>query len=151
MKVLGLDLGTNAGWAFSNSGVMTSGVINLGNKKRPGEKYAALMKFLLDNYGEKNALDLIVYEKPHMRGFAATSQLLGMAAVVELFAECAEIPMKTVHTGTLKKFATGSGKAEKKDMISAAKKAWRIKSALNDNEADALWVCCWGIHNAEKE
>ena len=46
---------------------------------------------------------------------------------------------------TLKKFATGKGNASKEDMVAAAR--LRGHAPADDNEADALAILHWAIHN----
>lgn len=50
-----------------------------------------------------------------------------------------------VPVGTLKKFATGSGAADKDRMLAAAVAAGHVPAGtgLDDNAIDALWVALW--------
>jgi Holliday junction resolvasome RuvABC endonuclease subunit len=80
-------------------------------------------------------VDVVAYEAAHHRGGAATQLCVGM--VTDVLAWAADIGAETmpVHTGTLKKFATGKGNAGKPEMIQAAKD--RGYDPEDDNEADA--------------
>ena len=52
------------------------------------------------------------------------------------FAAKYNIETMPVHTATLKKFATGNGRASKEDMVKAAiQRGW---NPVDDNEADAI-------------
>ena len=65
--------------------------------------------------------------------------------MTEVLAFAAEhnIELMPVHTATLKKFATGSGRANKDDMVQAAKaRGW---SPQDDNEADAQLLLDYAI------
>ncbi len=50
-----------------------------------------------------------------------------------------------VPVGTLKKFATGSGAADKDAMLRAAERQGYVQpgAGLDDNAIDALWVALW--------
>jgi len=55
-----------------------------------------------------------------------------------------------VHTGVLKKYATGKGNADKAQMmaaLAALSHPWG-RVAQDDNEADALWVLRWFYEEA---
>ncbi len=81
--------------------------------------------------------DFVVYERPFARGQDATRSGWGLAGVIEaVFGEVAGIA--DVDPSTVKKFMTGSGKAEKAEMIEAA----RALGYDGDNEhcADAVSV-----------
>ena len=80
-------------------------------------------------------IDVICYEQAHHRGGAATACCVGLVTEIQAFAAEHCIEIIPVHTATLKKFATGSGRANKADMIEAAKaRGW---APQDDNEADA--------------
>lgn len=87
-------------------------------------------------------LQLIVMEKAHHRGGAATRYAHGYQATVETF--CAEhgIEHTTIHSATLKRHATGKGNAEKAAMIAAGRVAWQLPAykGITDDEVDARWL-----------
>lgn len=87
---------------------------------------------------------LIVFEAPILAGqtqIATTRKLQGMAGVTEMVAHRAGIEVAEVATSQVKKALTGSGRAEKADMISAAR-AYGFNPQTSD-EADAfgIWLC----------
>lgn len=149
--VLGLDLATKTGFAFLDSVYPednVSGTFDFGfhPDESLGSKLFRLRLWLNNLYTSAypyNCPTLLVYERAHLRG-AGSYLLTSMAAIVELWAVEEEIPAVSVHTGTLKKFATGSGKATKSDMIEAAKKRWPKISLVDDNHADGLWLAAYG-------
>jgi len=51
-----------------------------------------------------------------------------------------ETPYMGIPVGTVKKLATGKGNANKAAMVAAAARRWALADAVDDNEADALWV-----------
>jgi Holliday junction resolvasome RuvABC endonuclease subunit len=80
-----------------------------------------------------------------MRGGPATDLLVGMTTrVVEICAE-RNIDHQPVHSATLKKAATGSGRAEKDAMIKAAKKRFPGIEILSDDHADALCLLDYAV------
>ena len=80
-------------------------------------------------------IDVIVYEQAHHRGGAATACCVGLVSTVQAFAAEHGIELMAVHTGELKRWATGKGNVGKPAMIDAARaRGW---SPANDDEADA--------------
>lgn len=140
MKILALDLGTRTGWALMDGTRLEHGVqtFDVRRGESPGMRYIRFNAWL-DAVGR---VDLIVYEQPHQRGGAATEIALGFATRVHEF--CALHPASehtSIHSATLKKWATGKGNAKKPDMLAAVRaKGWARPGADvdDDNEADAL-------------
>jgi Holliday junction resolvasome RuvABC endonuclease subunit len=144
VNILALDCGTKTGWASLVDGRIESGVQDFSLKR--GESKG--IRFLRFNTWLVGMLDLIkphivVYEMAHFRGGHATEILVGMTTRIEEFREERGIEYSSVHSATLKKFATGSGKANKIDMMKAAALEFgRIIDS--DDEADALHALAWG-------
>jgi len=88
---------------------------------------------------------LVIYEMPHMRGGYASDLLIGLMTVVRMVCLEHDILYMSVHSGTLKKFATGSGKASKEEMIIAAERTYG--KVADDNQADALHLLDYAIEN----
>lgn len=143
MNILALDCGTKAGWASEVDGRVESGVQDFSLKR--GESKG--IRFLRFNTWLKIMLELIkphivVYEMAHLRGGHATEILVGMTTRIEEFCESKNIEYSSVHSAMLKKFSTGSGKANKEDMMKAA--ALKFGRAIDsDDEADALLILEW--------
>ncbi|MBA7601793.1 hypothetical protein ES703_08874 [subsurface metagenome] len=143
MNILALDCGTKTGWASEIDGRIESGVQDFGLKR--GESKG--IRFLRFNTWLNDMLELIkphivVYEMAHLRGGHATEILVGMTTRIEEFCESKKIEYSSVHSAMLKKFSTGSGKANKEDMIKAATlKFGRLIDS--DDEADALLILEW--------
>lgn len=136
MEILALDLATKTGWAVDP---LTGGVWDLTPERgsSPGMRFLRL-RGLLNGIRIGHPFGLVVYERPHYRGGHATEVLAGLVAVVQEW--CAEqgIDHMAVPSGTLKKYATGNGRATKADMVAAAEaRGWR---PVDDNHADALWL-----------
>ena len=151
MMILGLDCATRTGWALLKDGkVYESGVTDF-SKTRGESNGAMFLKFrrwlslMLDMQTGTNDIKLVSYEQAHHRGGGATE--IGVNLTGRVQETCAEygIEYVSVHTGTLKKFATGSGAASKELMMSTA--AGHLhRQPVDDNEADAVHLALWAFH-----
>lgn len=136
MRIAGFDPGLKTGWAVYDSLLSPHwwwGVFDL--------SYDKPLACLMDK------LKLIAHphevwvEKPLGMGFypmSSNSQKLG---IIALWA--GEEIVRTIAPTSIKKFATGSGRARKNEMIAAARTKWGVKVHA-DHEADALWICEYG-------
>ena len=140
MNILALDCGTKTGWASFTDGRIESGVQDF-SLKRGESKGIRFLRFnkWLDAMVKLTRPQVVVYELAHFRGGHATEILVGMTTRIEEFCESNNIEYSSVHSATLKKFATGSGKANKQDMMKAA--ALQFGRIIDsDDEADALLI-----------
>lgn len=151
MRIIGLDMATTTGFAFVNTldddDVYSSGiwVYKDGNKPLCLEERLFHFKDDLCRLCLEVDVDAVVYEQAHHRGGPATRSGLGMETVLRLTCWEHEIPVFPVHSGTLKKHATGSGNASKEDMCRAAADIVDHKyRMIDDNEADAVCLAHWG-------
>ena len=124
------------------------------NKTRQ-EKMNAF-KWTLDWWIDKHKPKVIIYERPFVRGDAATRTLWGFAGIVESFG----IETYDVAVSSIKKHATGKGTAEKEDMVKAAERiikeqmfTYNLKRDedydLTDHEADAICLFDYFIKNRD--
>lgn len=156
LPILALDLATKTGWALlDRSGNMTSGVqeFDLRRGESKGMRFLRFRKwiremFTLGELGQnfsKEDPGLVVYEQPHFRGGHACELLVGLSTNV--IAETAQVGLEhlAVHTGSLKKFATGKGNAGKEEMILKSKEFFPEIEILDDNHADALLLLKYGV------
>ena len=141
MKILALDTAQKTGWCIYDTDekrIIESGMQDM--TKRRGESNGLLfMRFrtwMKTMTGLLPDLGLIAYEQAHMRG-AGTEICIGLTSIVQEVAAKIGIESAPVHTGTLKKFATGSGNAKKPAMMDAAEKIIG-RRPIDDNEADAV-------------
>jgi hypothetical protein len=79
--------------------------------------------------------DIVVHSRPFVRGEAATRLLWGMAGILEATAHRAGCAVLDFSDTEIKKWATGSGKASKEEMICAAREMGYTGD--NEHEADA--------------
>jgi Holliday junction resolvasome RuvABC endonuclease subunit len=88
------------------------------------------------------SVDVVLYEKVmfHGNGVAASHRYGGFEALLEMF--CAEFNLSLfeMSVGSIKKHATGNGRAGKDLMVSAAREKWPDQDIPDDNAADALWM-----------
>lgn len=136
---LSLDTGTQTGWAIRVGSTLHSGVQNFqhdAKRESPGMRFLRFSAWLRRMIQE-HKIDTVVYEQPHQRGGAATT--VGVGLVTHLMSTCADLGVEhvAVHSGTLKKFVTGKGNADKNEMIEHAKSAVG-RDVSDDNEADAI-------------
>lgn len=147
MRILAIDPSTKTGWAVlargwtrPESGVQ---VFDLRRGESPGMRFIRFRAWL-ESMAQWEP-ELYVYEQAHHRGGAATELCVGFTTRIIEEAARRGAQHAGVHTGTLKKFATGRGNAEKDAMIEAARHRWAIEPQ-DDNEADALELLAWAIN-----
>jgi Holliday junction resolvasome RuvABC endonuclease subunit len=144
MRILALDFGCKTGWASLTSGFVESGVqeFNLERGESPGMRFLRFNVWL-DRMIQIVQPKIVVYERAHHRGGWATELLIGM--ITRLQEKCAaeRVEYSPVHSSTLKKFATGSGRSDKTQMIKACIKRFPGNPPIDDNEADALLLLAY--------
>lgn len=137
-SVLGIDPGIMTGWGFLNQEVALSGVWDL--KADQGAPLWHLGQ-RLTNAVTFYRPDLVCYEEPVARGMAARSLNRQLGVIIYVCEEL-KVPHYPVNPGTLKKHATGTGRAEKSAMLAAAAgRRWRV---TDHNAVDALWLADYG-------
>lgn len=145
MKIIGLDCATKTGYCLMDNGdVVFSGVEDF-SKKRGESNGVMFMKFSswLRKLLQDTNPDLVTYEQSHHRGGASTEIGVNLTGRVQEMCAEAGFQYMPVHTATLKKFATGNGRADKADMIKAAKEILGC-DPRDDNEADAVMLASYG-------
>lgn len=156
--VLFCDLARHTGVAFDGPvrGVPATRLITLpktGGDKEGGWEYGPLFAAF-----RQALVDLIALVHPDVLGFEAainvmgenspahrfaTSQstiriLYGLVTITEEVAETLHLRVYECHIASIKKFITGSGRAEKSDVIRAVQRlGWDVGKPADDNRADA--------------
>lgn len=154
MRVLAFDMATRTGWAvnFFDGSKIESGCLVYMNGKRTLSLEERLCQFrqdltrMLDGYMP----DVVCYEIAHHRGGPATRSGIGMETVLIMECYMRAVPCLGVHSLTLKKFSTGSGKSEKSAMMAHASKVTG-RRITDDNEADAICIAEWGNANVVED
>ncbi len=178
MAVLALDLGTKTGFAVHHDDeTLSSGVWNLAVTAACPDRTRELRLWrqLMATH-ERCGITTVAYERVDSHGRpdekkiecpnckskfdARVSGFNTMAAhvygalkgQVEMWADVHRLPPPpTVAVMTLKKFATGSGRAKKPDMIKWAQMRWPEQHVKDDNQADALHVLDWVLIEVLKQ
>jgi hypothetical protein len=142
VNILALDLATTTGWALLEDGHRTSGVqvFDVKRGESPGMRYVRLVRWLAEIAARA---ELIVYEQvvpaPKKFGGAMTREFAyGMVTHVQTFCATRRIEHHPVYPATLKRFVTGSGKANKAAMLAAALAQGWCPPGTDDNEVDAI-------------
>lgn len=134
-RILALDLATKTGWARNYGPEPRSGVVKFKGKTR-GERFEELIDWLRQFNKVIYMAELTVFETPHMRGGDATRSCVGMVAMIEYFASLNGLQTDEYRPDAIKRFATGTAKASKEQMIEAARKLGY--NPKDDNESDAI-------------
>lgn len=142
LRILGLDIATSCGWAYTASDQVTeSGTWDFTVKKDESTGMR-LMRFRGKlNEILKIGLDLIVYEMTvHQSGYRSGAHVQAeLQGVMKLWCEENKIEYKGYSPTSIKIHATGNGKSKKPAMIAAAQKKWK-KPFECDDEVDARWI-----------
>ena len=145
--ILALDLGTTAGFALrTDVGAIVSGTVSF----RPdrwqsgGMQFLRFKRWLTEIKNQAGGVDLVVYEQVRRHaGVDAAHAFGGWLAILTAWCDHHEIAYQGVPVGTIKRFITGKGNADK-DAVIAAIRA-RGFAPADDNEADALAILLWAI------
>ena len=139
--LIAVDPGLQTGFAIrQDDGAVLSGTNDMRSIAGvSGRVYCALELWLADLVTTNEPI-LIAYELP-VRFGGGWQLRAGMAATIEAVAFRRDVMSMGVAPTALKKWATGSGKAGKPEMISAARvRGW---APLTDHEADALLLLAY--------
>lgn len=143
MNILAIDPGSLCGWALLTHGNVESGVQDF-TLKRGESKGMRFFNFRtwIARMLRRAKIDLVIYEQAHLRGGAATDVGVGFTTRIQEECDMCDVKYTPIHSATLKKFATGSGRANKELMLGKAREKWG--DLIEDhNEADALWILEW--------
>lgn len=147
MKVLALDLATQTG--FCHGPADTGEVPTLGHVRMPSTgpdvgRFLCAWQDWLEPAVREVEPTLIVIEAPILAGqtqIATTRKLQGMAGVAEMVAHRLRIEIAEVSTSQVKKALTGSGRAEKSDMIAACRHYGLAPQTSDEADAFGVWLC----------
>lgn len=133
--ILALDLGTTTGWALQagSSILCDSESFKPSRFSGGGMRYLKFRRFL---EGHPGLTEVYFEEVRRHAGTDAAHAYGGFLAILMAWCEDRGIPYHGVPVGTIKKFATGKGNADKITMINAARALGF--SPPDDNAADAL-------------
>lgn len=154
--ILALDIATKTGWVLmqDDGTIVDSGTWNF-SKKTKDHDFARLEHFRDTLNQIKTAfpqISTVVWERVDFCKFtiahAVHNQLL---AVLMLWVADHSIKYSNYGVQEIKKYATGTGKAKKEDMLQAAIDKWgNTFDGCDDNEIDALWVADLHLNGKRK-
>jgi Holliday junction resolvasome RuvABC endonuclease subunit len=146
-SILALDLGTTTGWAIRNS---RSRILHGTAEFRPsryeggGMRYLRFGKWLDQTLEITGGIDAVYFEEVRRHiGTDAAHVYGGLLATLTGWCERSGLPYQGVAVGTIKRFATGKGNADKQAMIASARE--RGFEPSDDNEADAIAILLWAL------
>ena len=152
-RILAIDAASRTGWATLNNGILECGMQHFQRRKgrktkedeHEGVQFSRFEIWFWRLLGDLDP-DYVFYEQP-AGGIGGATALKCIGWKVLMMACCARkgIPMEGFAAGTLKKYATGSGRAEKPEMIHAVNQKFRGLDITDDNIADAVHVLAYGM------
>jgi hypothetical protein len=138
--ILALDLGTSTGWALrTTEGRTISGTQNFkpGRFEGGGMRYLRFRGWLAEVLGSAGVIGAVYFEEVRRHaGVDAAHAYGGFLATLTAWCEHHQIPYSGVPVGTIKKYTTGKGNADKAAMVAAMQA--RGHDPADNNEADAL-------------
>lgn len=141
--LLTLDLGARTGWACGPTGSRALPRSSWQQISKPGMSDGAAYAALSDWLDEMITVfdpEIVCFEAPFVGGKGSQQsalRLLGYASQVERVCYLRRRRIFSLNIATVKKFFTKNGRAEKADMIFAAKGRGHV-DVTDSNEADAL-------------
>lgn len=88
---------------------------------------------------------VVIEEYAFSRHSRSRSQLAELGGCVKQYLHTHDVLFTSMSSMTIKKFATGNGRAEKAEMVAAAQAI--DPRIVDDNVADALHLARWGFEN----
>lgn len=143
--ILALDPGENLGWALGAAdrpNPARSGQLKLREDRFEGGgiRYLRLLRWL-EKLHEEIRLDLLVFEKVAAhKGTDAAHVYGGMVAILTSWAEENGVPYAGIPVGEIKKHATGSGNANKDDVLQAMRERGLKPASHDEGDAQAIWL-----------
>ena len=150
MRVIGLDLGTKTGVAWTDSGrvdPLFSYVWDISNEDR-GKRWINFRRLLRELIAKAPGEALVFYENAAFQRGHAAHCFSAMVSVIEEEGCRFGVKHEGIPVSHVKKRATGRGNATKECMVEAAEKEWDMK-VVDHNHADALWILQCGLDKLE--
>lgn len=149
--ILTLDLGTHTGWALrQQDGRIISGTQHFVSGKSAnrfeggGMRYLRFKHWLTEIKYTAGNIDAVYFEEVRRHaGVDAAHAYGGFLAHLTAWCEHHSIAYQGVPVGTIKRFITGKGNADKGAVIAAVKQ--RGFKPEDDNEADAIAILLWAL------
>jgi len=143
--ILALDLGTTTGWALrSRDGGITSGTMTFRPSRFEGGgmRFLRFRGWLAELAALSGGVARIVFEEVRAHAGTDAAHIYGgFLGTLTAWCEEHEVPYEGVPVGTIKRYATGKGNADKAKMVAAIQA--RGFAPADDNEADAIALLLW--------
>jgi hypothetical protein len=143
--VLALDLATRTGWALrSANGQVISGTVSFRPSRYDGGgmRYLRFGTWLGSMAADAAGIGVIHYEEIRRHLSTDSAHVYGgLLATLTAWCEQHSIAYQGVPVGTIKRFITGKGNADKQAVINAVRA--RGFRPADDNEADAIAILLW--------
>jgi hypothetical protein len=149
MRVIGLDLGTQCGYAWTETGEVVgaqTGAWDFRAKRFEGGgfRYLRFGEALRElTFMRSDECCVFFEEVGYHRGADAAHVYGAFYGKLQEVCDSAGIPYRGIPIGTIKRRATNHGRANKEDMIRAAFHEWSVR--MTDDQADAAWVLQCGL------
>ncbi|GMV83917.1 MAG: hypothetical protein AMXMBFR7_51010 [Planctomycetota bacterium] len=139
--ILALDLGHRTGWVLFRDGTLRPGEWDLSHysKTEPGRRFQDFFHRLMAIHEEFRLTDIYFEEvHGHFGNVTPAHVYAGYKTLLQFFCaengiECVGVPVQTI-----KRHATGSGRASKAEVITAMRKEFNPIPIESDNVADAF-------------
>ena len=145
--ILALDLGTTTGWALRKlSGRILSGTADFKPHRFEGGgmRYLRFERWLDETLRLAGDVEAVYFEEVRRHiGVDAAHAYGGFLAGVTAWCEEHAIAYQGVPVGTIKRFITGKGNADKEAVVAAVRARGFMPD--DDNEADAIAILLWAI------
>ena len=152
MRIIGLDLGTLTGYAYTSDGVIRAthcGVADFKPRRHEGGgmRFLRFRRFLRELIADPEETIVFFEEVAAHKGTHAAHVYGGLLGVLSEFCEGHSIPYRGLPVGSIKKHATGVGNAGKPMMLARA--CTEFGHIESEDAADALWVLSLGMKELE--
>ena len=143
--LLAIDLGTTVGWALrmgDNTILSGTQTFRPGRFEGGGMRFLRFRGWLAEVARLSGGVTRIAFEEVRRHVSTDSSHAYGgFLATLTAWCEQESIPYEGVPVGTIKRYATGKGNADKVAMIAAVRA--RGFAPADDNEADAIALLLW--------
>lgn len=145
--VLAFDLGTSTGWALqTGDDVISSGTVSLKHTRYDGGgmRFPRFRRWLEQLDLDAGPIEAVYFEEVRRHIGTDTAHVYGgLLGVLTTWCEETLVAYQGVPVGTIKRFITGKGNADKAAVIAAVRV--RGITPADDNEADAIAILLWAI------
>lgn len=151
MKILALDPAQLCGFAWHDATAAQfaphSGTWDLARGKASlAEQHVRLASYVRAMH-QSHGIEIIASENAGFGSHnpavqASHNERLGC---LRMIAQELGVELVTFQPTSIKAYATGSGRADKQQMISACKRILNLRP-IDDNECDAIWICHMAAH-----